>query len=88
MSLKQAVQKQRAEDDNGLSAFQDRTPRFPLDQLLRQNGFRIHQRTKNQEAVWLKDHIQFRQQEALLRLDKFAVSCAKQIEQQYDVECG
>ncbi len=65
------------------SAFQDRSDRFAVDQLLRNHGYHIHRRRGKSEPIWVQGGVKYRQQEALLRIAKFQVSGALHKDQEY-----
>ncbi len=77
MKIKKQAQPKK-EDAFGESPSQDYTDRFPVDVLLREQGFRIWKRCKKQEPVWWRDGMYFHQHEALLRINKREVSRALQ----------
>ena len=55
--------------------------RFPLDALLRKNGFSIWERRKNNEPLWKKHNVIFRQSEAVLRIDRTDIADAVYLDQ-------
>ncbi len=63
------------------SAFQDRTDRFPLDELMREAGFVIYLRPHG-EALWkTEDGVVMREQDALVIAKRYAAKRRQQREQ-------
>ena len=62
------------------NVFQDRTDRFPRDQLLRKHGYKIHARPKDQEPTWEKNGKLYSQRKALRSLDRREVADAVYLE--------
>lgn len=74
--------KKKIEKHEG-SAFRDTSDRFAVDQLLRDHGYHVHRRRGRTEPVWLREGVEYRQSEALLRIAKFQVSDALRKDQEY-----
>lgn len=55
----------------------DTTLRCPTDAKLREKGFHIHERKKNNEAVWIRGGKLFKQSEALKKIKEGKESNAK-----------
>lgn len=64
-------------------AFADRTGRFPFDQLLRDNGFRLVSRPKQGQSQWTRDGRLYTFKRALKQLPESLVREARRSEERY-----
>jgi len=76
------VKKKKDDDDLGHPS-EDGTGRFAIDQLLRVNGFKIHERLKHYEPVWERFGKFYPQSQAVATLDEQDVADAKYKEELY-----
>lgn len=68
------------------SPSQEIANRFPLDQLLRDYGFRIKRRLKNKPTLWEKNRTVFTQREALATIPYDEVLEAREADADYREE--
>lgn len=69
------------EDESYGHPSHDTSNRFEVDALLRRHGYKIVERRKGKEAIWLLSGVRFSQSEALIRLDSRIVADARYLEE-------
>lgn len=73
---------------NTTHCFQDNTGRFPIDSVLRNNGYKIYSRRKGKEAEWLKGGAVFPQKIAERTIDFYELEKAQmELEDYYFKYC-
>lgn len=60
-------EKEEFEDEHAMAEV---VARHPTDMLLRKHGYRVHHRPDKGEPIWFKNGIQFKESEALIRIQR------------------